>query len=128
FNMVTLIVFRGLQGVGAGAIMATVNTLAGDLYSVRERAVIQGFLSSVWGVSAIAGPTLGGAFAEYVSWRWIFLINIPIGVVALVLIGGLLHEQVHKRRHTLDFAGAGGVLISIGLLIFGLLQGGMAWP
>jgi len=61
--MVALIVFRGLQGLGAGSIMATVNTLAGDLYSVRERARIQGWLSSVWGVAAVIGPTLGGAFA-----------------------------------------------------------------
>ena len=65
WNMVALIGFRALQGLGAGTIMATVNTLAGDLYSVRERARVQGWLSSVWGVAAILGPTLGGAFAEY---------------------------------------------------------------
>ncbi|MEO8803634.1 MAG: MFS transporter, partial [Rudaea sp.] len=69
WNMLTLIIFRGLQGLGAGSIMASVNTLAGDLYSVRERARIQGWLSSVWGVAAVVGPTLGGAFAEYASWR-----------------------------------------------------------
>src|SRR5699024_11380738 len=93
-----LVVFRGLQGIGAGSIMATVATLAGDLYSVRERAAIQGWLSSVWGVAAIVGPVLGGAFAEYLSWRWIFLINLPIGVVAMGLLGAFLHEKVEIGR------------------------------
>lgn len=128
WSMVTLVIFRGLQGLGAGSIMATVNTLAGDLYSVRERARIQGWLSSVWGIAAIAGPTLGGALAEYASWRWIFLINLPIGAGALALIGIFLHEKVQPGRHRIDFAGAGLVLASVGTLIFGLLQGGQAWP
>src|SRR5699024_5877930 len=74
WNMPVLIVFRGFQGLGAGSIMATVATLAGDLYSVRERAAVQGWLSSVWGMAAIVGPVLGGAFTEYFSWRWIFLV------------------------------------------------------
>src|SRR5699024_2949119 len=105
WSMVSFVVFRGLQGLGAGSIMATVNTLAGDLFSVRERARVQGWLSSVWGFSAIVGPALGGAFAEYVSWRWIFLVNLPVGLVALGLIGKFLHEDVARRRHRVDYAG-----------------------
>ena len=128
WSMVSLIAFRGLQGLGAGAIMATVNTLAGDLYSVRERARVQGWLSSVWGVAAILGPTLGGAFAEYTSWRWIFLINLPIGAVAIFLITRFLHEQLEARRHRIDYAGAGLMLFAVGALLLGLLQGGQAWP
>lgn len=128
WNMPALIVFRGLQGLGAGSIMATVATLAGDLYSVRERASIQGWLSSVWGIAAIVGPVLGGAFAEYVSWRWIFLINLPIGVAALALLGVFLHESFERRRPRIDYAGAVLVLACVGTLIFGLLQGGQAWP
>ncbi|MDN5870311.1 MAG: MFS transporter [Nitrococcus sp.] len=128
WSMIALIVFRGLQGIGAGAIMATVNTIAGDLYSVRERARIQGWLSSVWAVSAILGPTLGGAFAQYLSWRWIFLINLPIGAVAITLIGLFLREQVPQHQHRIDFAGAAAVLLAVGTLIFGLLQAGQAWP
>ncbi|MDN5850252.1 MAG: MFS transporter [Nitrococcus sp.] len=128
WSMAALIVFRGLQGIGAGSIMATVNTLAGDLYSVQERARIQGWLSSVWAISAIIGPTLGGAFAEYLSWRWIFLINLPIGAVAITLIGLFLRERVPHRRHRIDFAGASVVLLGVGTLIFGLLQAGQAWP
>ncbi len=128
WSMVSLIIFRGIQGLGAGSIMATVNTLAGDLFNIRERARVQGWLSSVWGFSAIVGPALGGAFAEYASWRWIFLVNIPVGAVALALIGSFLREKFERRRHRIDFAGSALVLAAVGALIFGLLQGGQAWP
>ncbi|HNU82573.1 MAG TPA: MDR family MFS transporter [Thermoanaerobaculia bacterium] len=128
WSMVTLIVFRGLQGLGAGSIMATVNTLAGDLYTVRERARIQGWLSSVWGVAAILGPTLGGAFVEYASWPWIFLVNLPVGAVALPLLIRFLHEEAVPERHRIDWAGALLTLLAGGTLVFGLLEGGQAWP
>lgn len=128
WNIVSLIGFRALQGLGAGSIMATVNTLAGDLYDVRERARVQGWLSSVWGLAAIVGPAIGGTFAEYFSWRWIFLINLPIGIVALALILSFLKEQVTRRHPKIDFAGSALILVVIGLLILGLLEGGQAWP
>lgn len=128
WNMLSLIVFRAIQGLGAGSIMATVNTLAGDLFNIRERARVQGWLSSVWGFSAIVGPALGGAFAEYATWRWIFLVNIPVGAVSMFLIARFLHESVERHRHRVDYAGAVLVLATIGSLIFGLLQGGQAWP
>ena len=128
WNMHSLIVFRGLQGLGAGAIMATVNTLAGDLYSVEERGAVQGWLSSMWAVAAIAGPLLGGTFVDYVSWHWIFLVNLPIGAVALALIGLFLHESFQRRQPRIDYAGSLLVLLTLGSLIFGLLQGGKAWP
>ena len=128
WNMVSLIVFRGVQGLGAGAIMATVWTLAGDLYSVRERAAVQGWLSSVWGIAAIVGPLLGGAFAEYLSWRWIFLVNLPVGALALALIGTFLHEEFERGHPRIDYLGSFLVLTSVGAVIFGLLQGGQAWP
>lgn len=128
WSMASLIAFRGLQGLGAGAIMATVATLAGDLYSVRERAAIQGWLSSVWGIAAIAGPLLGGAFAEYATWRLIFLINLPIGALALGLISRFLHETFERRRPRIDYAGSALVLATVGTFMFGLLQGGEAWP
>ncbi|WP_182349147.1 MFS transporter [Tomitella gaofuii] len=127
WNMLALIIFRTVQGFGAGSIGATVNTVAGDLYSVEERGRIQGYLSSVWGVSAVTAPAIGGAFAEFVSWRWIFLVNLPIGLLALGLLARLLHEDVERRRHRIDFAGAGLVLVAASLLILGLLQGGTAW-
>lgn len=128
WNMPALIVFRSLQGLGAGAIMATVNTLAGDLYSLRERARIQGVLASAWGIAAILGPTLGGALAQYVSWRWIFLINLPIGLLALSLLAGCLREQVEPSRQPVDYLGAAVILCTVAIAIFALLQGGLAWP
>jgi len=128
WSMHALIAFRGLQGLGAGAIMATVMTLAGDLYTVQERGAVQGWLSSVWGMAAILGPLLGGAFAEYASWHWIFLVNVPIGVLALALIARELHESFHRREARIDVAGAGLLFVALGLLIFGVLEGGQAWP
>src|SRR5215813_10436239 len=127
WSMVSLICFRGLQGVGAGSIMATVNTLAGDLYDLEERGRVQGWLSSVWGVSAVFGPTVGGSLAQYVSWRWIFVVNLPLGAAAVALIGRFLHERVVRTRHRIDVAGAVLVLLAAGAFIFGLLQGGVAW-
>jgi EmrB/QacA subfamily drug resistance transporter len=128
WSMVALIVFRGLQGIGAGAIQATVQTVAGDLYSLEERGRVQGWLASVWAMAAVAGPTLGGLFADYATWRWIFLINLPIGAVALLLVVRFLHEQPSGvRRHRIDWAGSALILASCGLLVFALLQGGTAW-
>src|SRR3954454_15490678 len=128
WSMVALIAFRALQGIGAGAIQATVQTGAGDLYPMRERGRVQGWLASVWAIAAVAGPTLGGLFADYASWRWIFLINLPIGALALALIVRFLHEApADGRRHRVDYAGSALILASCGLLVFALLQGGTAW-
>lgn len=127
WNMATLAIFRAIQGLGAGAISATVQTVAGDLYTVAERGRIQGYLASVWGISAVIAPALGGFFAQYLTWRWIFLVNIPIGVFALYLIARDLHEDVVRRPHRIDYLGAGLVLVSAGLFILGLLSGGVHW-
>ena len=127
WDMPSLIVFRGLQGLGAGAIMATVNTLAGDLYSLEERGRVQGYLSSVWGIAAISGPLLGGTFVQYLTWHWIFLVNVPIGLLAIGLLMAFLHEEVVKKRHHIDYLGAAAILAGVGSLIFALMQGGTAW-
>lgn len=127
WNMLALIVFRGLQGLGAGAIGATVQTLAGDLYDIRERGRIQGYLSSVWGISAVVAPTLGGVFAQYASWRWIFLVNVPIGALALTFIVRDVHEHVERHQHRIDWLGAALLFTAAGLGMFGLLEGGTAW-
>lgn len=94
WNIESLIAFRALQGIGPGSIMATVNTIAGDIYTVEERARIQGYLSSIWGISAILGPSLGGAIAEFINWRWIFFINLPIGALSLFLLTYFFKEKV----------------------------------
>lgn len=128
WNMYSLILFRGLQAIGAGAIMATVNTIAGDIYTIKERAKIQGWLSSVWGISAILGPALGGAFAEYLSWRWIFFINIPFGIASIILVSTFLYEDKPEKSPKIDWSGAAAMLLTGTIIMFGLLQGGQSWP
>jgi MFS family permease len=127
WNMAALIAFRGLQGVGAGAILPIAMTVVGDLYTVTERARIQGWLSGVWGVSAVVGPAIGGLFAQYLSWRWIFYVNLPIGAVAVFMVGTRLRERVVRRPHKLDLAGSALVFAGTSLLVFGLLEGGVRW-
>jgi len=102
-------------------------TIVGDLYSLQERAKVQGYIASVWGISAVIGPTLGGVFSEYVSWRWIFFINIPLCLIAAATIGLRFAERLERRRPRIDYAGAGVLTVALTLLILGLLEGGQAW-
>ena len=127
WSMVALIVFRGLQGLGAGAILPTTSTIIGDLYDPAERGRIQGYISSVWGVSAIIGPTLGGLFAQYWTWRGIFWVNLPLGLGAMWLLQRHLHERVERRPHRIDYWGAATLSIGCSLLILALLEGGVSW-
>jgi len=126
-TMVMLIIFRGIQGIGAGAIQPIVTTVAGDLYGIAERARVQGWISSTWGISAVVGPAIGGFFAQYASWRWIFYINLPIGILALFMIWTSLHENVTHRQHDIDYAGAVLLAIGVGLIILETLEGGVGW-
>jgi EmrB/QacA subfamily drug resistance transporter len=128
WNMAALIAFRVVQGLGGGAIQGTVQTVAADLYGLRERGRIQAALSSVWATAAVAGPLIGGFLAGYANWRWIFLVNLPIGAAALVLILRHLREDVRRTRHRVDWAGSVGLFAAGGLLLFALVQGGVAWP
>ncbi|MFC9507953.1 MFS transporter [Streptomyces sp. NPDC057002] len=130
WNMEALIAFRIVQGLGGGALQGTVQTLAADLYPLKDRPKIQSKLSTVWAVSAVAGPGLGGVLAAYADWRWIFLVNLPIGAVALWLIVRHLHEPEREARtHArVDWAGALAVFACGGVLLAALVQGGVAWP
>jgi EmrB/QacA subfamily drug resistance transporter len=127
WSMVALIVFRAIQGVGAGAILPMTTTIVGDLYEPAERGPIQGYISSVWGVTAVLGPAIGGFFAQYWTWRAIFFLNIPLGIAAIALIHLYLHEGVERRRHRIDLAGAGVLTVGVSMLILALLEGGIAW-
>ncbi|MBX2887730.1 MAG: MFS transporter [Ferruginibacter sp.] len=127
WNISSLIIFRGIQGLGAGSIMATVNTIAGDIYSVEERAKIQGYLSSMWGISAIIGPAIGGALAEYISWHWIFLINIPIGILSVFFLFKYFKEEVSSQNPVIDYKGALLMLLLLSLLFIYLLESGQSW-
>ncbi|HEX3205705.1 MAG TPA: MFS transporter, partial [Propionibacteriaceae bacterium] len=128
WSMPALIAFRALQGLGAGAVQPTAMTIIGDIYSVAERARVQGYVASVWAISAVVGPTLGGLFVDYLDWRWIFFVNIPLGALAAWSLFRRFSEQVVRRQHRIDVAGA--VLLSVGssLIILGLLEGGVLWP
>ncbi|MEU6997999.1 MDR family MFS transporter [Nonomuraea sp. NPDC046570] len=127
WSMPALIVARAIQGVGAGAIQSIVQVIAGDLYPLEERGKISGLLSSVWGVSALVGPALGGVLSELVSWRWIFLLNLPVGAAAVTLIVVWLRESVERRRPRLDLLGT--LLLTGGVIAVMLgLQAASPWP
>ncbi|MFJ6855366.1 MFS transporter [Streptomyces sp. NPDC091271] len=131
WNMAALIAFRVVQGLGGGALQGTVQTIAADLYPLKERPKIQAKLSTVWATSAVAGPAAGGLLAAYADWRWIFLINLPVGAVALWLVVRHLHEPARPRpatRPRIDWAGALAVFATGALLLTALVQGGVAWP
>ncbi|MFD9909920.1 MFS transporter [Streptomyces sp. NPDC059063] len=129
WNMAALIAFRVLQGLGGGALQGTVQTLAADLYPLEERPRIQAKLSTVWATSAVAGPAVGGLLTTYADWRWIFLVNLPVGAFALWLIVRHLHEPARERapRAPLDWPGALAVFAAGGALLTALVQGGVAW-
>ena len=126
-SMPFLIGARAIQGLGAGAIIPIVQTVVGDLYSIEERSKIQGYTAGVWGVASVLGPLIGGAITQYITWRWIFYINLPFGFVALFLLSRRLHETVERQEHRIDFAGSLVMAIGLSSLIFGLLQGGSGW-
>ncbi|MGK5632259.1 MFS transporter, partial [Streptomyces sp. URMC 123] len=130
WSMAALIAFRVVQGLGGGAIQGTVQTIAADLYPLRERPRIQARLSAVWATSAVAGPAVGGFLAACTHWRWIFLINLPVGALAAWLLARHLHEpRRHRdRRPRVDWAGSLGVFVAGGLLLVALVRGGVAWP
>lgn len=127
WSMPALIAFRAVQGLGAGAVGPVAFTMVGDIYTVEERARVQGYLASVWAISAVVGPTLGGLFAQFTGWPWIFFINVPLGLVAVVLIVRNFHEKIERTRHRVDYAGAALLMASLSLIILGLLEGGQAW-
>jgi EmrB/QacA subfamily drug resistance transporter len=127
WNIGLLIAFRVIQGLGAGAILPTTITIIGDLYSVQERAKVQGYIASVWGVASVVGPTLGGVFSEYVSWRWIFFVNIPLCLFAAAMIFRRFHEDVTRGRPAIDYRGAALLTTGLTLVILGVLEGGQAW-
>jgi EmrB/QacA subfamily drug resistance transporter len=127
WSMPALIAFRAVQGLGAGAVQPMSITIIGDIYTVAERARVQGYVAGVWAVSSVVGPTLGGVFSQFLSWRWIFFVNVPICVLAVVLLLRGFHEKVERRPHRVDFLGTGLLAGSTALIVLGVLEGGEAW-
>ncbi|MEL4319096.1 MDR family MFS transporter [Leifsonia sp. YIM 134122] len=127
WSMPALIAFRAVQGLGAGAVLPTSITIVGDLYSLAERAKVQGYIASVWAISSVVGPALGGVFSQFVSWRWIFFVNIPLCIIAGWRLIRSFHEKIEPRRHRIDYAGAVTLTIGLTAIIMALLEGGQAW-
>jgi EmrB/QacA subfamily drug resistance transporter len=127
WSMPALIIFRAVQGLGAGAVQPTAMTIIGDIYSVAERAKVQGYVASVWAISSVVGPTLGGLFVDFLDWRFIFFVNVPLGAVAAWVLARRFHEDVSREPQRVDYLGA--VLLAVGtsLLVLGLLEGGVVW-
>ncbi|MER7700305.1 MDR family MFS transporter [Streptomyces sp. NPDC096095] len=126
-NMPQLIGFRALQGLGGGGLMVLSMAIVGDLVTPRERGKYQGFFGAVFGVTSVLGPLLGGLFTQHLSWRWVFYINLPIGVVALVVIAAVLHIPVHREKHTIDYLGTFLIASVATSLVLVASLGGTTW-
>ncbi|KKO50867.1 MDR family MFS transporter [Paenibacillus sp. DMB20] len=127
-SMTQLILFRAIQGIGAGAVIPVTFTIIGDIYSLKERGKVQGMLSSVWGISSLVGPLMGGYFVDYLSWRWIFGFNAPFALISIWFIYRYLDEKREPRKVQIDFAGAGLFTVGMTLLLFALAVGGEKFP
>jgi MFS family permease len=127
WSMPALIAFRVVQGLGAGAVLPVAITIAGDIYSLAERAKVQGYLASVWAVSSVVGPTLGGGFSSLGIWRGIFLVNVPLCLLAGWMLIRKFHENIERTTHRVDYLGAVLLTLSLSLIILGALEGGQAW-
>jgi EmrB/QacA subfamily drug resistance transporter len=123
-----LVAARGLQGLGAGAIPALTLTIFADIFPVEMRARIQGVFSMVWGVSSVVGPMVGGFIVHWWSWRWVFYLNLPVGIVCMILFAGAMHESVERRPLRLDLVGAALLSASVSSLLLGLSQRALLLP
>ncbi|WP_420114680.1 MDR family MFS transporter [Pseudactinotalea sp.] len=125
-SMVVLILARGVQGLGAGAVQPMAQTIVADVYSIAERAKVQGYMASVWAISSVVGPTLGGVFTTYLDWRWIFWVNLPLGAIALLLMRRFRenHERTSRR---IDILGSALLTAGSAAAILFLLEGGVSW-
>ena len=125
-NMTQLIAFRALQGLGAGGLMSLTFVIIGDVVSPRERGRYQGYFGAVWGLATVAGPLLGGFFSDHhkvlgiTGWRWIFYINLPLGIIALIITSSVLHIPKIHREHKIDYFGALLLILGVSALLLGI--------
>ena len=122
-GMLGLIAFRALQGMGAGAVQPVAYAIVGDIYTPTERARVQGFLSSVFGVSAVVGPTLGAYLVQHVSWSVVFWINLPIRALAMAMLAAFLREHRHEHPPRIDYLASFLLAVGAGSLMTAMIQG-----
>ena len=127
-SMDQLVLFRLLQGIGGGAVLPIALTIIADLYPVEQRLRIQGIFSGVWGLAAVVGPLLGGFFSDHISWRWIFFINVPVGVLAAAIIMIAFDDPATAQEGRIDYAGITLLAGAAATLLLLLLWGGQAFP
>lgn len=132
WGMPALIVARAVQGMGAGAVQPIAITIVGDIYNLSERARVQGYLASVWAAASVIGPTLGGTFAELNIWRGVFVINVPLCLIAAWMLIRRFQENLGgengtRREHSVHYLGGVLLMVSLALLVLGILGGGQAW-
>lgn len=122
WDMPSLVVFRALQGLGAGAIMPISTTIVGDIYPPEERGHVQGYISAIWGISAVIGPLLGAVLVQHLGWETIFWVNLPVGAASIALLAATFHETPQSRQHRIDYLGSVLLMGGSGALILALVQ------
>ncbi|MGZ8711301.1 MAG: MDR family MFS transporter [Thermoanaerobaculia bacterium] len=123
-TMPQLIAARALQGLGAGGLIPLGMTIIGDIYTLEERARMQGLFSGVWGLSSVIGPLIGGFITDQLSWRWVFFINVPFGIAAAAIMGIALQEAKPSTRPSIDYLGAATLTAAVTLVMLTLVEGG----
>ena len=126
-SMPELIAFRAVQGLGAGGLVVLIQAVIGDIVPPRERGRYQGLFGAVFGVASVAGPLLGGVIVQAVSWRWIFYVNLPIGIVALFVLGATLPATLSSKHPSIDYLGAGLLAAALSAIVLVTSLGGTTW-
>jgi MFS family permease len=126
-SMTELIAFRAVQGLGAGGLIVLIQAVIGDIVPPRQRGRYQGLFGGVFGFASVGGPLLGGVIVQAVSWRWIFYVNLPIGLAALTVLGATLPATVVRGRPSIDYLGASLLAASLSAIVIVTSLGGTTW-